>query len=193
MTTRPKTLRYREALDAAEQRIVDALPEIIDGLIIRAKEGDAKAAVYLCDRILGKTAGTKTAPADDRQAPYTEADFEEDEQEREDHRDLFAFLKRKEQPAGCKRGTQRGVVQWRSSIATADPTSTDRSGEAVESLRNIWEEARMPCSSTPWKTSIEMRRITREIRNGANGRNSTTWSELSKRWPSKPETLPAKP
>ena len=30
----------------------------------------------------------------------TEADFEEDEQERENHRDLFAFLKRKEQPAG---------------------------------------------------------------------------------------------
>ena len=93
MSTRPKTLRYREALDAAEQKIVDALPEIIDGLITRAKEGDAKAAVYLCDRILGKTAGTKTAPADDRQAPYTEADFE---QEREDHQDLFAFLKRKE-------------------------------------------------------------------------------------------------
>ena len=100
MSTRPKTLRYREALDAAEQKIVDALPEIIDGLITRAKEGDAKAAVYLCDWILGKTAGTKTAPADDRQAPYTEADFEEDEQEREEHRDLFAFLKRKEQPAG---------------------------------------------------------------------------------------------
>lgn len=98
MSTRPRTLRYREALDAAEQRIVDALPEIIDGLITRAKEGDAKAAVYLCDRIMGKTAGTKTAPADDRQAPYTEADFEEDEQEPENHRELFAFLKRKEQP-----------------------------------------------------------------------------------------------
>jgi hypothetical protein len=100
MSTRPKTLRYREALDAAEQRIVDALPEIIDGLIARAKGGDAKVAVYLCDRILGRTAGAKTAPADDRQAPYTEADFEEDEQEREEHRDLFAILTRKEQPAG---------------------------------------------------------------------------------------------
>ena len=100
MSTRPKTLRYREALDAAEQRIVDALPDIIHGLITRAKEGDAKVAFYLCDRILGKTAGTKMAPADDRQAPYTEADFEEDEREREEHRDLFAFLKRKEQPAG---------------------------------------------------------------------------------------------
>jgi hypothetical protein len=99
MSTRPKSLRYRQALDAAEQRIVDALPEIIDGLIARAKEGDSKAAVYLCDRILGKTAGTKTAPADDRQAPYSEAECEDDEQEREDQRGLYAFLKRKEQPA----------------------------------------------------------------------------------------------
>ena len=100
MSTRPKTLRYREALDAAEQRIVDALPEIIDRLIARAKEGHAKAAVYLCDRILGKTAGTKTAPVNDREAPYAEEDFEEDEREREDNRELFAFLKRKEQPTG---------------------------------------------------------------------------------------------
>jgi hypothetical protein len=30
MSTRPKTLRYREALDGAKQQIVDALPEIID-------------------------------------------------------------------------------------------------------------------------------------------------------------------
>ena len=49
---------------------------------------------------MGKTAGTKTAPANDREAPYSEEDFEEDEQEREDNRELFAFLKRKEQPTG---------------------------------------------------------------------------------------------
>lgn len=100
MSTLPKTLRYREALDAAEQKIVDALPEIIDRLIARAKEGDSKAAVYLCDRILGKTAGAKTAPAEDRQAPNTEDDFEEDQEERVAHQDLFGFLTRKEQPAG---------------------------------------------------------------------------------------------
>ena len=70
-----------------------------------------------------------------------------------------------------KRGTQRSVVQWRSSIATADPTSTNRSGEAVESRPNTWEGARMPCSSTPWKTSIETRRKTGVIRNGASGSN----------------------
>jgi hypothetical protein len=103
MSNRPKVLRYREALDSAEQRIVDALPEIIDGLIARAKEGDTKAAVYLCDRILGKTAGAKTAPADDRLAPYTEEDFEEDEQEREDHRRLFGVLQAR-QASGARNG-----------------------------------------------------------------------------------------
>jgi hypothetical protein len=92
MSTRPKTLRYRQALDEAEQRLVDALPEIIDGLVARAKEGDIKASTYLLDRILGKTAGAKTAPADDRQAPYSEADFEEDEQARDEHRRIFGLL-----------------------------------------------------------------------------------------------------
>ena len=95
MSTRPKTLRYREALDAAEQRIVDALPEIIDGLITRAKAGDGKAAVYLIDRILGRSAGAGAAPADDRQAPYTDEDFQEDEEEREERRSLFGMIKRK--------------------------------------------------------------------------------------------------
>jgi hypothetical protein len=68
MSTRPKTLRYREALDAAEQSIVDALPEIVGKLIAQAKEGDLKASTYVLDRILGKAAGAKTAPADPRWA-----------------------------------------------------------------------------------------------------------------------------
>ena len=45
MNPKPRTLKYAEALQAVEQRIVDALPEIIDGLIGRAKEGDVKAAL----------------------------------------------------------------------------------------------------------------------------------------------------
>jgi hypothetical protein len=79
----PRTLKYAEALQAAEQRVVDALPEIIDALISRAKQGDLKAAVYLCDRILGKTAGSKVAPADDREAPYTEDAFRLDLEEQQ--------------------------------------------------------------------------------------------------------------
>ena len=87
MSPKPRTLKYAEALDAVEQRIVDALPEIIESLIGRAKEGDTKAAAYLCDRILGRTAGAKVAPADDRDAPYIEAAVELDEQEREEDHD----------------------------------------------------------------------------------------------------------
>ncbi len=94
MSPKPRTLRYAEALQAVEQRIVDALPEIIDGLIGRAKEGDVKAALYLCDRILGKTAGAKVAPADDREAPYTDAAFELDEQEREEDNDMRGLFAR---------------------------------------------------------------------------------------------------
>jgi hypothetical protein len=59
VSPKPRTLKYAEVLQAVEQRIVDALPEIIDGLISRAKQGDAKAAQCLCDRILGRTTGAK--------------------------------------------------------------------------------------------------------------------------------------
>jgi hypothetical protein len=59
MSAKPRTLRYAEALQAVEQRVVDALPDIIDGLIGRAKDGDTKAAIYLCDRIFGRTPGAK--------------------------------------------------------------------------------------------------------------------------------------
>jgi hypothetical protein len=83
MTPLPKTLLYRDTLASVERRIVEALPEIIDGLIARARDGDTKAAVYLCDRILGRAAGSATAPADDRRAPYSEEAFALDLQERE--------------------------------------------------------------------------------------------------------------
>ena len=42
MSPKPRTLKYAEALQAVEQRVVDALPEIIDGLIDRAKDGDTE-------------------------------------------------------------------------------------------------------------------------------------------------------
>jgi hypothetical protein len=92
MSNQPRTLRYRQAVDAAEQRIVNALPEIVEGLIARAREGDLRASINLLDRILGKASDSSIAPADDRQAPYTDAEFEEDEQEREDNRRLFGVL-----------------------------------------------------------------------------------------------------
>jgi hypothetical protein len=100
MSPKPRTVKYAEALQAVEQRIVDALPEIVDGLIARAKEGDAKAAQYLCDRILGRTTGAKVAPADDREPPYTEAAFELDEQDREESDDFRRILS----GSGARRG-----------------------------------------------------------------------------------------
>ena len=90
MMTKPKTLLYGEALATVEQRIVDALPDIVEALIARAREGDTKAAVYLCDRILGRVAASKAAPVEDRRAPYTEDDFRLDEEDREVSRGLFA-------------------------------------------------------------------------------------------------------
>jgi hypothetical protein len=92
MNPKPRTLKYAETLRAVEQRIVDALPEIINALIARAKAGDLKAGTYLADRILGRTTGAKIAPADDREPPYTQAAFEADEQEREEDHDLFRSL-----------------------------------------------------------------------------------------------------
>ena len=89
---KPRTLKYADTLQAVEQRVVDALPEIIDALIGRAKDGDLKAAIYLADRILGRTAGAKVAPADDRERPYDEAAYELDEQEREEDHDIRRIL-----------------------------------------------------------------------------------------------------
>ena len=101
MSSKPRTLRYAGALEAIEQRIVEALPEIIDGLIGRAKGGDTKAAVYLFDRIWGRTVGAKVAPADDRDAPYTEDAFELDQQERESGDEIRRFLA----GTGARRGS----------------------------------------------------------------------------------------
>jgi hypothetical protein len=91
MTSKPKALLYRDALAAVEQRIVDALPDIIDGLIAQAKEGDANAAIYLCDRIMGRVAGSVSAPADDRRAPYTDDAFRLDAEKLEEN-DAFRRL-----------------------------------------------------------------------------------------------------
>jgi hypothetical protein len=89
MTSKPKALLYRDALAAVEQRFVDALPDIIDRLIARAKDGDTKAAIYLCDRILGRATGSASAPADDRRAPYTHDAFRLDQEENDAFRRLL--------------------------------------------------------------------------------------------------------
>jgi hypothetical protein len=47
-----------------------------------------RKALYLADRILGRTTGAKVAPADDREPPCDEAAFELDEQDREEDHDM---------------------------------------------------------------------------------------------------------
>src|SRR5215831_246569 len=92
MSPKPRTLKYAETLRKVEQRIVDALPDIVDALIGQAKAGDLRAAAYLVDQILGKSAATRVAPADDREPPYTQACFELDQHEREEDNDIRRML-----------------------------------------------------------------------------------------------------
>ncbi len=47
--------------------------------IDRAGAGNAKVAIYLFDRFMGRAAGAKLAPADDRQPPFTADAFRLDE------------------------------------------------------------------------------------------------------------------
>jgi hypothetical protein len=82
--SKPKALLYRDALADAERRIVEALPSIVDAIIAQATAGDLKAAVYLCDRIMGRTATLALPPAADQRQPFTEADFELEQEEREE-------------------------------------------------------------------------------------------------------------
>lgn len=107
MSPRPRTLKYAETLQAVEQRIVDALSDIIDALIDRAKGGDLKAAMYLADRIMGRTTGAKIAPADDRGLPYDDAALRLDQEEREksdESRWFIASLGRTRDLCGANNG-----------------------------------------------------------------------------------------
>jgi hypothetical protein len=62
---KPKAYRFAGLSDCCENKIADALPDILDALIEQAKGGDLGAARYLCDRILGRTAGVPYAPVAD--------------------------------------------------------------------------------------------------------------------------------
>lgn len=75
MSSKPKSLVDQQALALVEQRIVDALPEIVDGIIDRAKNGNMKLSVYLCDRILSRSTAPTIAPAEDQQIPIKKESF----------------------------------------------------------------------------------------------------------------------
>ena len=67
---RPRALRYRDKLQAVEDMIVDALPQIAGKLIEMANDGDKAAARYLLDRMYGRPAKSPLPPSIDRTLPY---------------------------------------------------------------------------------------------------------------------------
>ena len=89
---RPKALRYRDRMNAVEEKIVNALPEIADKLISMAKEGDLAAARYLWDRMGGRPSRLPIPPSIDRTIPYTCSDWSADSLERKDRCDTKAAV-----------------------------------------------------------------------------------------------------
>ena len=76
---KPKALRYAAELATAEEKIIAALPDVIDGLIRAAKTGDVAASRYLLDRVFGRVKEQEAPPADDMVFPYSEEDAEREE------------------------------------------------------------------------------------------------------------------
>jgi hypothetical protein len=78
---KPKALRYADELAASEEKIIAALPDVIDALISAAKAGDVAASRYLLDRVFGRVKEQAAPPADDTALPPCEADVESAERE----------------------------------------------------------------------------------------------------------------
>ncbi len=76
---KPKALRYAAELATAEEKIIAALPDVIDGLIRAAKCGDVAASRYLLDRVFGRVKEQEAPPADDMAFPYSEEDAAREE------------------------------------------------------------------------------------------------------------------
>ncbi len=85
---KPKALRYACELAEAENKIVAALPDVIDGLIAAAKAGDVAASRYLLDRVFGRVKEQSAPPADDTAIPYSAADLEREEGKKAFHDSL---------------------------------------------------------------------------------------------------------
>jgi hypothetical protein len=73
---KPKALLYADEIATAEAQILAALPDVLSGLIERAKGGDTAAAKYLIDRVFGRIAEQNAAIANDTSIPFSEADAE---------------------------------------------------------------------------------------------------------------------
>ncbi len=89
---KPKALLHQATAAAVESKIADALPEIVDQLIVSAKGGDVAAARYLVDRLLGRVPALPAVPAEDTRPPYTEEDAEIAAAKQEESRDLDRLI-----------------------------------------------------------------------------------------------------
>ena len=104
---KPKAMIYAEPVQAVEQKMVDAMPDIVDKLIDMAKGGDLGAAKYLIDHVLGRVPRLESPPAEDRTLPYSEEDLEMDagyherkvDRFREDQGEWLDELSEEEPPA----------------------------------------------------------------------------------------------
>jgi hypothetical protein len=89
---KPKALLHQATAAAVESKIADALPEIVDQLIVSAKGGDVAAARYLVDRLLGRVPALPAVPAEDTRQPFLEEDAEIAAAERESSRSMGRLL-----------------------------------------------------------------------------------------------------
>lgn len=83
---KPKALKYASELAVAENKIISALPDVIDSLIDAARAGDVSAAKYLLDRSFGRVKEQRAPIADDNELPFSEADYEAKERSAEFNR-----------------------------------------------------------------------------------------------------------
>ncbi len=145
---KPKALRYAPAAEAAEQKIADALPDVVDALIAFAKGGDVASAKYLCDRILGRVAPLERPPALDTALPYEEADFEQGQQLRGLER------RRQEFERACRARSLEDDIELR-------PALLDLERERREMERRE-QEFRQQCAGEDLEERIELRPARRE-------------------------------
>jgi len=92
---RPKALRYADHARLIEQKIMEALPEVIDKLVSMAKEGNVPAAKYLVDRIHGRPAKLTAAAISDTSLTYRHQDWSADlvrQQAKRDEQARIALL-----------------------------------------------------------------------------------------------------
>jgi len=127
----PKAFRYRDRIDAVEEMIVNALPDIAAKLISMAKDGDVAAARYLFDRMAGRPSKLPTPPSLDRTIPYTGLDWSADLLQRKDHRE-------------SKTAVYMASIQARRNAQAGDVATHSFPGIATPSVQLNRQERRHP-------------------------------------------------